>query len=175
MQVLDFAPTFSATTDQVMAIVKANPDASGKDNEHVVAIKNIIAQALVPAVDQSITNIDQVAADLEDWGRKLQAAHNALASGATSIQDAEIDLQGDIKKMNAAINNLQTYIDNENKAIAASAAAIGIGVFALIVGVALAPETGGASLAIGGFIGAAGIIGGAVTWGVMQDKINKQF
>jgi hypothetical protein len=28
---------------------------------------------------------------------------------------------------------------------------------------------------VGGFIGAAGIIGGAVTWGVMQHKIDEQF
>ncbi|MGH8383270.1 hypothetical protein [Pseudomonas sp.] len=43
------------------------------------------------------------------------------------------------------------------------------------MGIALAPETGGASLLIGGGIGAAGIIGGSVTWGVMQHKINEQF
>ena len=49
-----------------------------------------------------------------------------------------------------------------NKAIAASAAAIAIGIFALVVGIALAPET-------------AGIIGGSVTWGIMQSRINARF
>ena len=38
----------------------------------------------------------------------------------------------------------------------------------------LAPVTGGASLIVSG-IGGAAIIGGAVTWGVMQAKINSQF
>jgi len=45
---------------------------------------------------------------------------------------------------------------------------------ALVVGIALAPVTGGASLIVSG-IGGAAIIGGAVTWGVMQAKINSQF
>lgn len=105
----------------------------------------------------------------------MQAAHDKLSTGSSTIQAAEIDLQGDIDKMNNAITSLHNEIDAENKAIAASAAAIGIGIFALVVGIALAPETGGASLLIGGGIGAAGIIGGAVTWGVMQHKINEQF
>ena len=44
----------------------------------------------------------------------------------------------------------------------------------LVVGIALAPETGGASLLVAG-TGGLLIVGGAVTWGVMQSKINAQF
>jgi hypothetical protein len=175
LQVINFGPTYSAVTTQILDIVKKNPSASGKDNQYVVEIKNLIAQALVPGIDDTITAIDATANELEEWGKRLQAAHDALSSGATNIQSLEIKLKSDIDAMNNAIKNLHTMIDGENKAIAASAAAIAIGIFALIVGIALAPETGGASLAIGGFIGAAGIIGGAVTWGIMQDRINKQF
>lgn len=175
MQVLDFQPTFDAVTGNILQIVKDHGSESGKDNQYVVQIKDMISQGLVPQINTSIAAIDEMGNDLAAWGTKIQAAHNDLASGASSIQSAEIALQGDIDAMNSAIKNLHTYIDNENKAIAASAAAIGIGIFALIVGIALAPETGGASLAIGGFIGAAGIIGGSVTWGVMQGKINEQF
>ena len=46
--------------------------------------------------------------------------------------------------------------------------------FLIVVGIALAPETGGASLLVSG-VGAAAVIGGAVTWGVMQGKINDQY
>jgi predicted nucleic acid-binding Zn-ribbon protein len=175
LQVLNFGPTYVSTTNAILDIVKEHGSASGKDNQYVIEIKELIEQTLVPGVTDAINAIDKIAGDLETWGAAVTKAHNALSKGAGDIQSAEIALKGDIDKMNNAIKNLHTYIDNENKAIAASAAAIGIGVFALIVGVALAPETGGASLAIGGFIGAAGIIGGAVTWGVMQHKINEQF
>lgn len=175
LQVINFAPTFDATTTQILQLVKDNPTARGADNPVVVEIKELIAQALLPTVTDAIHDIEGVATLLQAWGEKIQKAHNDLSSGATTIQSAEIALQGDVDKMNAAISNLHATIDGENKAIAASAGAIAIGIFALVVGVALAPETGGASLLIGGAIGAAGIIGGGVTWGIMQDRINHQF
>jgi len=43
-----------------------------------------------------------------------------------------------------------------------------------VVAVALAPATGGASLVVAGIAGLAAI-GGGVTWGVMQNEINKKF
>lgn len=174
-QVIDFGPNFTAATGAIMQIVNANPTASGADNPYVVEVKEIIEQTLLPPLQTVLSNIDKMSATLQTWGGQIQTAHNNLVSGAANIQSAEIALQGDISKMNNAIKALHDEIDAENKAIAASAAAIGIGLFALVVGIALAPETGGASLVIGGFIGAAGIIGGGVTWGIMQAKINEQF
>lgn len=174
-QVINFNSNFNATTAAILQIVKDNPNATGATNPYVVEVKTLIEQTLVPPLQTAVSQIDSVAASLESWGADLQVAHNNLASGATSIQSAETSLQSDIAAMNSAITNLNAIIAGENKAIAYSAAAIAIGLFALIVGIALAPETGGASLVIGGFIGAAGIIGGAVTWGIMQSRINDQF
>lgn len=175
LQVLNFQPTFDAVTGNILQIVQDHGGESGATNPYVLEIKQMIQQGLLPQIEQTLGEIDGVAQDLVSWGQRLQAAHNDLVTGATNIQALETHLQGDIDAMNNAIANLHTYIDNENKAIAASAAAIGIGIFALVVGIALAPETGGASLVIGGFIGTAGIIGGAVTWGIMQHKIDEQF
>lgn len=175
LQVLNFRPTFDSVTKNILQIVKDHGTESGADNPYVLEIKMMIQQSLLPEITKVLGEIDDVAQELVDWGKRLQLAHNDLVKGATNIQALETHLQGDIDAMNAAIKNLHTYIDNENKAIAASAAAIGIGLFALVVGIALAPETGGASLVIGGFIGAAGIIGGSVTWGIMQHKIDEQF
>jgi hypothetical protein len=175
LQVINYGPTYDAVSQQIQVLVKANPTASGKDDPTVIQIKELVSLALVPGVETVIKDVDTTSDELEAWGKKLQAAHDALATGATSIQALETTLESDIKKITNAIKNLNTTIDGENKAIAYSAAAIGIGVFALIVEVALAPETGGASLLVGGAIGVAGIVGGAATWGVMQGKINKQF
>lgn len=175
LQVINFGPTFTAVTNQIIALADKNPTARGKDDPTVVQIRELIADGLLPQINDAIGEVEKSSKALEQWGERLQHAHDQLSSGAANIQAAEISLQSDIAKMNNAIKNLHNLIDGENKAIAASAAAIGIGMFALVVGIALAPETGGASLAIGGAIGAAGIIGGAVTWGVMQHKINKQF
>ncbi|WP_095601954.1 HBL/NHE enterotoxin family protein [Pseudomonas sp. PIC25] len=175
LQVINFGSDFTAATNAILQIAKDNPNAQGADNPAVVEIKTIIQQTLLPPIQAVIDQMTQVSQSLKTWGDQMQTAHNNLVDGSTNIQQAEISLQGDISKMNNAIQSLKTEIDGENKAIAASAAAIGIGIFALVVGIALAPETGGTSLLIGGGIGAAGIIGGGVTWGIMQHRINEQF
>lgn len=175
LQVINFGANFTAAAQAIMSIVQANPTASGADNPSVQQVREIIEQTLLPPIQSVLGQMTDVSGKLTTWGDSMQAAHNSLASGSTSIQAAEIALQTDISKMKDALTSLQSEIDAENKAIAASAAAIGIGLFALVVGIALAPETGGASLLIGGAIGAAGIIGGSVTWGIMQSKINAQF
>lgn len=175
LQVINFGSDFTAATNAILQIVQANPTAQGADNPAVVEIKTIIQQTLLPPIETVITQMSQVSTSLTSWGDSMQTAHNNLANGSTNIQAAEITLQGDINKMNNAIQLLKTQIDGENKIIAASAAGIGIGIFALVVGIALAPETGGTSLLIGGVIGAAGIIGGGMAWGAMQHLINEQF
>lgn len=175
LQVINFGSTYDAVTQNIQRIVQAHPTAKGKDNEYVLEIKTMIQDGLIVGVEDALAEVDSASTELKAWGKKLQAAHDALASGATSIQNLEISLQSDITKMNNAISNLHKVIDGENKAIAASAAAIAVGVFALVVGIALAPETGGTSLLVGGAIGAAGIIGGSVSWGIMQHRIDEQF
>ncbi|SNS63485.1 haemolytic enterotoxin (HBL) [Pseudomonas japonica] len=175
LQVINFGSDFTAATNAILQIVQQNPTASGADNPYVIEVQTIIEQTLLPPIQAVIDQMTQTTTALTTWGDQMQAAHNNLVSGATNIQSAETQLTADINQMNAAITALNAEIQQENKAIAASAAGIGVGIFALVVGVALAPETGGASLLVGGAIGAAGIIGGGVTWGVMQSKINDQF
>lgn len=172
-KVIDYATTYDALTQQIHAIASAHPDASGKDNQYVIEIKNLV-QALESSVTKIIADVDDLQNQMKDWGVLMQNSHDALSSGAASIQSAEVDLQTDIDKMNTAIKALNSQISAENKAIAASAAAIGVGLLLLVAGIALAPETGGASLVVAGTGGIA-VVGGAITWGVMQHKINEQY
>lgn len=171
--VIDYGTTYSALTDQIVQLAKANPNAKGKDDPTVQEVLALV-QGLHDSVASIITEVESTQGQLKTWGDGMQKAHDDLFTGAANIQSLQTDLQSDIDKMNNAIKGLQEMIDGENKAIAAGAAAIGIGLLALIAGIALAPETGGASLIVAG-IGGAAIIGGAVDWGVMQAKINSQF
>ena len=171
--VINYGTTYAALTDQIVELLDKDPTASGKDNTTIQE-----AFALISALDKSlsdiITDVEATATSLTTWGDSMQTAHDDLFNGAASIQSAQTDLQSDIDAMNNAIDGLKSQIDAENKAIAAGAGAIGVGLLALVAGIALAPETGGASLIVAG-IGGAAIIGGAVDWGVMQSKINDQF
>lgn len=175
LQVINFGSDFTAATNAILQIVQQNPTASGADNPYVIEVQTIIEQTLLPPIQQVIDEMTQTTTALTTWGDQMQTAHNNLVSGATNIQTAENQLNNDINQMNEAITALNAEIQQENQAIAYSAAGIGVGIFALVVGIALAPETGGASLLVGGAVGAAGIVGGSVTWGVMQSKINDQF
>lgn len=170
--VLNYSPTYKAMTDQILELINKDPTAKGKDNKTVQQVFALI-DALQASVDDIIKDVLSTEQSLKDWGDKMQKAHDDLYNGAANIQKAEVDIQSDINKMNAAITSLRSMIDAENKAIAYSGIAIGVGLFALVAGIALAFVTFGAGLVVAG-IGVAGIVGGAVTWGVMQAKINSQ-
>jgi hypothetical protein len=172
-EVINYASTYDAVTKQIVQIASANPNAKGKDNTAVQQVFD-----LINALKSQVGTIhdDLVAEDgkLTTWGDAMQKAHDDLYTGAASIQKAESDLTADIGKMNTAIQGLQAEITAENKAICAAAIAVALGIFILIVGIAVTIATGGAGAIVIG-IGAAGIIGGAVTWGIMQHKIDTQY
>ena len=173
LQVINYGTTYDALSAQINDIVTAHPTACGKDNQYVKEVHELIS-ALESSISEIITHAENTSSSLEAWGEKMQKSHDDLSKGAANIQNAEADLSSDIGKMNAAIKALHATIAKENIAIAASAGGIGLGLILLVAGIALAPETGGASLLVAG-TGGLLVVGGAVTWGVMQAKIDKQF
>lgn len=172
-QVIDYGTTYQAFTGSIMEIVKAHPEAKGAENPYVVQVHELVKE-LQNAVNEKVKGTETTAQKLKVWGEAMQTSHDELSSGAANIQAAEASLNTDVEKMNTAIEALKEEIHQENIAIAVSAAGIGVGLLLVVVGIALAPETGGYSLIVAG-TGALLVIGGAVTWGIMQKKINEQF
>jgi hypothetical protein len=173
VQVINYGTTYSAVSASIQSIVEQYPDAQGADDKHVQDVHRLVS-ALEEAVQGIITNAQTTAATLATWGTQIQKAHDELTTGAASIQTAETNLTTDIQNMNSAIDTLNKAIHQENLVIAGSAAGIGVGLLLVVAGIALAPESGGASLVVAG-TGGVLIIGGAVAWGLMQAKINGQF
>lgn len=173
VHVTSYDSTFQAMTDRILKIADEHPDASGPDNKYVQQVA-ALTQELENEVSRIIREVEETADQLNDWGDRMQKAHDELYEGASNIQALQTDLAADIAKMNTAIAGLKAQIDFQNQVIAGSAIGIGVGIFSMIVGVALAPLTGGWSLlaTAGGFLA---VVGGGITWGVMQDKINKEF
>lgn len=174
-KVITYDTQYKAITNQIIKIADANPLAKGADDPNV---KNVFA--LISALKSEVGTIhDDILAEddkLIDWGNRMQKAHDDLASGVSSIQGAIADLSADIGKMNADISKLNALIEGENKAIAAAAIAVGVGIFVAVIGVALMFVPG--AEVVGGIVtavGAAAVVGGGVTWGIMQGKINKQY
>ncbi|MGN6275099.1 MAG: alpha-pore-forming cytotoxin MakA [Solirubrobacterales bacterium] len=171
--VLDYNPTYEVATEEIEGIVRAHPDAEGKDDPYVKQVRALIEVLREPVVT-TVEEAKQIEKELEAWGKEMQSAHDGLSSGTGKIQEAETSLATEIKSMEVAIENLEKKIHDENIAIAVSAGGVGLGCFLLVVGIALAPISGGASLLVGG-TGGLLIIGGAVTWGIMEAKIREQF
>jgi hypothetical protein len=173
LAVVNYGTTYAAMNSQIQSVVQAHPDAQGASDPYVIQVHQLV-DALEQEISQLLTDAQSSADQLKTWGDSMQSAHDALSTGATNIQAAEVDLQTDITKMNTAIDTLNKEIHDENMAIAGSAAGIGLGLILLVAGIALAPETGGGSLVVAG-TGGLLIAGGAITWGIMQHKINEQY
>lgn len=174
MQVINYGITYDSLSGEIQKIASAHPTASGADNEYVKQVHELVS-ALYSSVQEIIKNADTASSQLEAWGKKIQAAHDALSSGIVNIQSAETALESDINKMNEAIKQLNEAISEENMVIACSGGGIALGLFLTVIGIALAPETGGTSYYLLAGFGGLLTVGGSVTWGVMQDKIDKQF
>lgn len=172
-KVIHYDTQYNAITNSIIKIADANPQAQGSDDPNV---KNVFA--LITALKGQVVKIhDDIGKDDEkllEWGKRMQTAHDNLSGGVASIQAAEAALAADIGKMDTDMARLRSEIDGLNKAICAAACAVAIGIFVAIVGVVLAFETFGAGLVVAG-IGAAAVIGGAVTWGIMQSKVNNDY
>ncbi|TRV05475.1 MAG: non-hemolytic enterotoxin lytic component L1 [Microcystis wesenbergii Mw_MB_S_20031200_S109] len=178
--IIDYSTTYDATTDEILNQLDQNEayrKTNGKDDPAAVQNVSDLIQALEQAASGIIKDMDDINTRLTTWGDKMQKSHDNLFKGTASIQKAEIDLQADIEKMNNAIAGLNAEIDLQRKAIAGAGIAIGVGLLMLVAGVALCIATAGTAAVAAGVVaglGAAAVIGGAVTWGVMQSKIDTE-
>lgn len=174
-KVINYDTQYNAITKQIIRIADDHPLAQGANDPNV---KNVFA--LITALKTEVGHIhDDIAGEdkkLLDWGTRMQKAHDDLSGGVHSIQAAEVSLAADIGKMDTDISRLHAEISGLNKAICAAAIAVALGIFTAIVGVVLCLVPGGQF--VGGVViavGVAAVIGGAVTWGIMQKKVNDDY
>lgn len=173
--VITFHNQFRSTTDYVKKLCEENPDMKEGDKEFKQV--NQLLQALIDTIDNDIiVPIDNSSNRLKEWGSSMQKAHDDLAGEVSTVQNAEIELATDIERLNTSIDTLNDMISSECTLISVGAGLVGSGIFVALVGVVLCAS--GVGAVAGGIVigtGAAMVIGGAVTWGVMQEKINKQY
>ncbi len=172
-QVVNYASTYMVVTDEIRKIAEAHPEAKGPDDPYVMQVTELVAE-LKKNVGRMLEDVRQMENKLLSWHAKFQSDHDDLKSRRTKIQNAEIELKTEIDKMNNAIESLRTQIAAYNKTVAMGAGLVGLGLFTLVLGIALLPVTaGGGAVVIG--TGVLGIGGGAALWGVMRKKIDNCF
>ncbi len=147
------------------------------EQKNIVRDINDLLEALCETIDQDIvTKIEGSAENLKQWGTSLQTAHDNLANKVKTVQDAQQDIATDIERLNTSIDMLNKTIQSENTLVSVGAGLVGGGIFVAVVGVVLCATGVGAvagGLTIG--CGAAMVIGGATTWGIMQSRIDDQY
>lgn len=173
-----FVPVFDASAGVLRTIIDRNPG----------ALSDADAAAAREVLGRMLTKTEEIRAEVEDyakvdkdgttsgklvkWRDDMRNAYEDFDSGRTEIQALSENLTADIETYNNRIETLRADIAHYNSQIGTGAGLVGGGLFVGVVGAALCfafPVVGGIGLALG--IGM--VIGGGVTWGIMQSKINK--
>lgn len=176
--IMTFVPVYDASAKVLRDIIQRSPDELSHSD--AVLAREVIAR-MVANVHTISTKVEYYAkvdgqmvasGKLIDWQKNMRAARDALDKGSDSIQNARTDLQKDIAVYKEKITTLKAEIEQYNKMVALGAGLVGGGIFVGVVGLGFCfafPWVGGVLIAVG----AGMVIGGGVTWGVMQKKINK--
>jgi len=147
----NLSDTIGALQQQVGMLLYGNGGASSPDADSAVGTYNQLTQ-----YQQDVAN-DEVA-----FSGLMSIANNS-SSG----------IPAEIANYQKAISADQDAINKDEAMIGGGATMIVTGILICVVSVAIAPETGGASLFIGGAIGIAAIGGGAAMIGVASTNLDK--
>jgi hypothetical protein len=144
-QVIDFGKTFDTALSQIMNIATTHPDSSGKDNQYIKKVHDLIS-SLETSVNDAIANAKNKFRMLEEWGTEMNNSQGELIDAINFIQNKEYTLDNEISEMRSAIRTLIVEATDKTKLITAPSGAPYDGVSSIIVGILLAPATGGGSL-----------------------------
>lgn len=176
--IITFVPTFNASAGVLRDIIARNPGRELPNSDAALA-RDVIAR-MVSKVNAIAEQVEQYAkvdehnvtsGKLIDWQKNMREARDDLDKGTDSIQSACVDLTAQIAEYRGKVTALRAEIESYNKLVALGAGLVGGGLFVGVVGMGFCfafPWVGGVLL----FLGAGMIIGGAVTWGVMEKKIS---
>ena len=176
--IMTFVPVYDASAKVLRSIIQRSPgELSASD---ATLARDVIAR-MVDKVQDISTKVEgyakvddhmAVSGKLIDWMKDMRDARSELETGSDNIQKAYTSLKKDIEEYKGQITTLKAEIEQYNKMVALGAGLVGGGLFVGVVGGAFCfafPWVGGVLLALG--VGM--VVGGGVTWGVMQGKINK--
>lgn len=177
--VIDFVPSFEASANTILSLTNnTHGELSAQDAQ---VVRTILAR-LVEKIDEITDNVHYYAKEekhivtgkLIDWQNNMTNANLELKSGKDTIQKAASDLSSQIEGYSNTIKTLTESITYYQKIVATGAGLVAGGAGIAVIGGGLCfafPVFGGIIAAIG----IASIIGGAVTWGVFQGKINAAY
>lgn len=175
--IVNYGNTFTAATNDVLNIVNSLAPGQSLSSDQHTEINKLIA-ALIATLQVQQAQIADVQGQLDTFAADVQADHTNLLTGQNAAE-AAVKIDNDkITTIKAQIALVQTKIQADSKAAMASEIGLGVAIFMVVVGVALAVATEGAAaplvLAGIGVLGVGGAIAGTVIFSKdVNDDLNQ--
>lgn len=167
--ILDYGATYAAASDQIVGLLD---QAKGQNPPPGLIPQALdLIQALRGQVSSYTTEVESAKQQLSDYATKVQADHDALLGGNDAIQTLISIDSADIDALKSEVNNLNDEISAWNKQIMDAEIGVGLSIFVGIIALAVAPVSGGASLAVGA-VAVGGLAASATVWGILQAKVD---
>lgn len=186
-KIVDFSTTYTALVTPINQAITALTNTPAGQQPPPNTLSNLSAEiaALQMQVQQTLYGPGGTATtptapsatatynELTQYQTNVAADESAFAGLMQTANSSSSGIPAQIANYQSAISADQSAINKDTALIAGGAAMIVTGILICVVAVAIAPETGGASVAIVGAIGIAAIGGGAAMIGVASTNLDK--
>lgn len=177
--IINYGNTFTLATNNILNIINSLPPSVPPTATQQAEI-NALIDAILTTLQAQQSTISSVQTQLATFAADVQSDHTTLLTGQNAAQAAVVLDQNQITTINAQIALVQTKIQADSKAAMASEIGLGVAIFMVVVGVALAIATEGAAapliLAGVGVLGVGGAIAGTVIFSkAVNDDLNQLY
>lgn len=177
--IIDYGNTFNLATNNILSIINSLPPSTPPTATQQAEINSLIDAILVTLQSQHST-IASVQTQLSAFASLVQDDHTTLLTGQNAAQAAvQLDMN-QITTINAQIALVQTQIQSDSKLALSSEISLGVGIFMVVVGIALAVATDGAAAplvltGVGVLTTGAAIAGTVIFSKAVNDDLNKLY
>ena len=174
--VIEYGSEFQAAAELILQQIEVAQGSEPGSKAYKKAIKTILTYlgALQSKLGSIHTSVSDAAFKLHTAQVNAAADFEAFTNGVGSIQKAKAHLEDLIGEINIDIHILHAKIDSENKLLTDSIIGLGVGLLALVAGIALAIVSGGTLSGLvvvgGGLVTAGGVAGITATEVLMKQQ-----
>lgn len=169
--IIDYGNTFTPATSDILQILAG---ISGPPTPTQQQEINQLLGAILGVLTEKKTALGQIQAQLKTFATDIQTDHTALLTGQHSAENELITDNAQLLKIQGLIDKANADIAADSQKAMYSEIGLGVAIFVLVVGIALAVATGGAAapLVVAG-VGLVGIGAAIGTTVYFSDQVSK--
>jgi len=171
--IINYSNTFTLATNDILDILSKIQGVPTAAQQTQI---NQLIDAVLAQLTEEQTTIQQIQASLQNFATDVQNDHTNLLTGQNSAEQQVLIDQTELAKIQAKINGIQDKIKSDSQKAMYSEIGLGVAIFVMVVGIALAVATGGATaplvVAGVGLLGIGGAIAGTV---IFSQDVSKDY